>query len=91
MGTRSSQRVKEVVATFGVNRLSSEFLYDATWQVINRCERSGIAIVVFVSDGCSVNRSFMKKHKPAGVTKNGLIYSTVNKVLLTGCFISCQM
>ena len=74
-----SSSVKEVVASFSVNRLSTEILYSHTWLVINRCERAGICIVAFVSDGYSVNRSFIQRHKPAKVSKSGLIYATVNK------------
>ncbi|KAK3933206.1 Transposable element P transposase [Frankliniella fusca] len=71
--------IKDVVASYSVNKLTSQFLYAETWEVINRCERSDIRIISFVSDGFAVNRSFLKKHTPARETKGGLIYATVNK------------
>ena len=46
-----SNDVKEVVASYSVKNLTAELLYSRTWEVINRCERAGIAIVAFVSDG----------------------------------------
>ncbi|KAE8738238.1 hypothetical protein FOCC_FOCC016284 [Frankliniella occidentalis] len=59
-----ASNVKEVVASYPVNKLTSQMLYAKTWEVINRCERSGIRIIAFVSDGFAVNRSFLKKHTP---------------------------
>jgi len=72
-------KVEEVVASFSVDRLTAKYLYSKTWDVITNCERAGIAIVAFVSDGFAANRSFVKKHQAVGVTKSGLMYSTVNK------------
>jgi len=51
--------VKEVVATYSVSRLTTEFLNECTWEIINKCERVGIAIIAFVADGYTVNRSFL--------------------------------
>ena len=71
--------VKEAVASYTTNRLTTDFLYTTSWEVINRCERSGIPIIVFFADGYSVNRAFMRKHKPFLKTKSGLTYATINK------------
>lgn len=74
-----SNGIKEVVATFTTGTLTANQLYIWTWKVIGALERSGIAVVAFVSDGSSVNRSFIKKHKPATIHPSGIIFDTVNK------------
>ena len=76
-----SNDVKEVVASYSVKKLTAELLYrySRTWEVINRCERAGIAIIAFVSDGFTVNRTFMEKNKCVKFTKLGLGYACVNK------------
>ncbi|KAE8740549.1 hypothetical protein FOCC_FOCC013930 [Frankliniella occidentalis] len=73
-----SNGIKEVVATFTTGTLTANQLYVWTWQVIGALERSGIAVVAYVSDGSSVNRSFIKKHIPASIHESGIIFSTVN-------------
>ncbi|KAK3910721.1 Transposable element P transposase [Frankliniella fusca] len=74
-----SSGIKEVVATFGCNNLSANQMKVWTWRVIGALERSGIAVIAFVSDGCSINRAFIKKHKPATVHPSGVIFDTWNK------------
>lgn len=74
-----SNGIKEVVASFTTGTLTSNQLYVWTWQVIGALERSGIAVVAWVSDGSSVNRAFIKKHKPATTHQSGIIFDTVNK------------
>jgi len=54
-------------------------MYFWTWRVVGSLERRGIAVVAFVSDGCSVNRAFIRKHKPVTVLESGVIFDTVNK------------
>ncbi|XP_034245499.1 uncharacterized protein LOC117647711 [Thrips palmi] len=71
--------VKEVVASFTTKDLSANQMYVWTWKVIGALERSGIAVIAFVSDGSSVNRAFIKKHKPATIHKSGLTFDTWNK------------
>ena len=60
-----SSGIKEVVASFAVRILTANQLKDWTWRVIGALERFGVPIVAFVSDGSSVNRDFIRKHKPA--------------------------
>jgi len=74
-----SNGIKEVVANYGVGNLSVEQMYSWTWEVIGALELSGIAVIAFVSDGFSVNRSFSKKQKPVAKLPNGLIFDTINK------------
>jgi len=72
--------VKESVACFTVGKnLSANQMYVWTWKVIGALERSGVAVVAFISDGASVNRAFIKKHKPATVHASGIIFDTINK------------
>ncbi|KAK3909685.1 Transposable element P transposase [Frankliniella fusca] len=71
--------VKEVVASYSVNRLSKEKLYSVTWNVIAYCERTGIQIIAFTSDGNASNRAFFKMNTPISPTKNGVVYDTINK------------
>ncbi|XP_052131084.1 uncharacterized protein LOC127751486 [Frankliniella occidentalis] len=71
--------IKEVVATFATSKLSANQMYMWTWKVIGALERSGIAVLVFVSDGSSVNRSFIKKNKPATQHPSGIVFDTWNK------------
>lgn len=74
-----SNGIKEVVATYAVATLSANQLYDWTWHIIGDLERHGIAVVAVVCDGSSVNRAFIKKHKPATVHPSGIIFDTWNK------------
>ena len=54
--------IKETIACFTVGKhLSANQLYVWTWKVIGALERSGVAVVAYVSDGASVNRAFIKK------------------------------
>ena len=71
--------IKGVIATYAVANMSVNQMYFWTWAVIGSLERSGVAVIAFVSDGCSVNRAFIKKHKPVTVLENGLIFDTINK------------
>ncbi|KAK3931225.1 LOW QUALITY PROTEIN: Transposable element P transposase [Frankliniella fusca] len=71
--------VKEVVASYSVNRLSKEKLYSVTWNVIAYCERTGIQIIAFTSDGNASNRAFFKMNTAISPTKNGVVYDTINK------------
>ena len=74
-----SSGIKEVVATYAVANVSVNQMYIWTWDVIGSLEISGIAVIAFVSDGCTVNRAFIKKHKPVTILPNGVIFDTVNK------------
>ena len=74
-----SNGLKEVVATFAVGNLTARQMYVWTWEVIGALERSGLAVVAFVSDGCSVNRSFIKMHKPVTKLPRGVVFDTINK------------
>ena len=74
-----SNGLKEVVATFAVGNLTARPMYVWTWEVIGALERSGLAVVAFVSDGCSVNRSFIKMHKPVTKLPSGVVFDTINK------------
>ncbi|KAK3920828.1 Transposable element P transposase [Frankliniella fusca] len=75
--------IKEVVATFAAGKLSANQLYIWTWKVIGALEKSGIAVLAFVSDGSSVNRAFIKKNKPATQHPSGIVFDTWNKA--TSC------
>ncbi|KAK3921460.1 Transposable element P transposase [Frankliniella fusca] len=75
-----SNGIKESIACFTVGKhLSANQLYVWSWKVIGALERSGIAVVAYVSDGASVNRAFIKKHTPATVHRSGIIFDTINK------------
>ncbi|KAK3925819.1 Transposable element P transposase [Frankliniella fusca] len=74
-----SNGLKEVVATYGCSNVSTNQMHMWTWRVIAALERSGVAVIAFVSDGCSINRSFIKKHKPATLHPSGVIFDTWNK------------
>lgn len=71
--------IKEVVASYAVGNLSARQMYDWTWKVIGALERSGIAVVAFVSDGSSVNRAFIRRHKPVTPNEYGIVFDTWNK------------
>ena len=73
-----TSNVKYVVATYPCDNLSKDMLYARTWTLISRLERAGIRVLVFVADGCSVNRSFIDMHTPITVTKSGIVFDTVN-------------
>lgn len=73
-----SSGVKEAIATYAVDTLTKEQLYRWSWDVIGKCERSGIAIIAYVSDGSPINRAFIKMNKP--YTEGcDVIYDTLNK------------
>lgn len=74
-----SSGIKEVVATFAVGNLSASQFYAWVWKVIGALERTGIPVIAFVTDGCSVNRAFIKMHKPVTKTTSGVIFDTINK------------
>ncbi|XP_052129086.1 uncharacterized protein LOC127750738 isoform X2 [Frankliniella occidentalis] len=75
-----SNNVKEVIAAYPSAAMKKEFLYDRVWEVIPACERRGIYILALVSDGCSVNRSFISMHTPATQSElhPGLVFDTKN-------------
>ena len=71
--------LKDVVATYAVGNLTALQMYAWTWDVIGALERSGIAVVAFVADGSSVNRAFIKMHKPVTKLTSGVVFDTINK------------
>lgn len=73
-----SSSVKEVIATYAVDTLTKEQLYRWSWDVIGKCERSGVAIIAYTTDGSSVNRAFIKMNKPYSIDSN-VVYDTLNK------------
>lgn len=77
-----SNGIKEVVASYTVGTLTSNQMYVWTWEVIAAMESSGMPVIAFISDGSSVNRGFIKKHKPATVHKSGIIFDTFNKAAM---------
>lgn len=74
-----SNGIKKVVATFAVSNLSASQMYVWTWKLIGVLETSGVLVVAFVSDGSSVNRAFIKKHKPVTSNEYGIVFDTWNK------------
>ena len=86
-----SKGLKEVVATFAAGSMSAIQMKKWTWQVIGAPERSGIAVVAFVCDGSSINRAFIKSHKPATPHPSGIVFDTVTGVLKVESYIFCLM
>ena len=70
--------VKCAIAAFPCKILTKEMLYKRTWEVINICEKAGIKILCFISDGLSVNALFMKMHEPLTKTASGIVFDTIN-------------
>ena len=70
--------IKEVVASYSMNKLVKEKLFKLTWNVITECERSGVQVICMTSDGNSVNRAFFKMNTPIHPTESGIVYDTWN-------------
>lgn len=70
--------VKSIVATYPVNSLVKEDLYDYTWDVVGNLEASGVKVLSFTCDGSEVNRAFFRMHPPMTKTKSGIVFDTCN-------------
>lgn len=70
--------VKEVVAAYGVNKLSTHFLHERHWNVVGKLESCGLEIIGCVCDGAAVNRSFISMHIPVTETLSKVIFDTCN-------------
>ncbi|KAK3915666.1 Transposable element P transposase [Frankliniella fusca] len=55
--------IKDVVAVFSTDDLSSSHLYDRTWDVIYHLEESDIKVLTVTCDGASINRKFICMHE----------------------------
>lgn len=55
--------VKDVVAVYSTDDLSSSDLFDKTWEVIYHLEDSDIRVLTMTFDGASVNRKFVQMHE----------------------------
>lgn len=76
-GVASDQ--KRIVAAYGVDVLDVNDLFRKTWSVIGELEMADVNIIAIVCDGLSVNRRFIKMHKPfSGETDSGTIFDTTN-------------
>ncbi|KAK3915650.1 Transposable element P transposase, partial [Frankliniella fusca] len=74
-----SNGIKKVIATYAVGNMSAVQMKKWTWEVIGALERSGVAVVAFVCDGSSINRSFINSHQPATTHLSGIVFDTINK------------
>lgn len=71
--------IKETVACYAVCNVSPAQMYLWTWHVIGALERNDIKVIAFVCDGSTINRAFIKLHRPRTQVKDGLVFDTVNK------------
>lgn len=74
----TSSNIQTCVASYPVNSLSKEDLYQYVWEVTGSLEFAGVRVVAFVADGSAVNRSFFQMHPSEEKSYSGLVYKTPN-------------
>ncbi|KAK3923507.1 Transposable element P transposase [Frankliniella fusca] len=58
-----TSNIKDVVAVYSTDDLSSSQLYERTWEVIYHLEDAGIKVLSVTCDGASINRKFIQMHE----------------------------
>ncbi|XP_052130258.1 uncharacterized protein LOC113209909 [Frankliniella occidentalis] len=73
----TSSGIKNVVAAYSCAGTTKEDLYRHSWEVVEKCECSGIKIIAIVCDGSGLNRAFIDMNPPK-TTQHGVTFDTVN-------------